>query len=89
MSFSIEWQADTDEAQTYEDPAKQFLIEGFPATATGEFAVTVPELGFTFNSTMASSESAIAILGDEVNGYYYLQDQEPGSAATPVASPID
>jgi hypothetical protein len=82
MSFRIEWDATGDRGE-FSDPAKYFWIDGYPARARAEFAVNTPELSFSWQSDpLESSQSVVAILGREVNGYYYEQGIEPTSAGT-------
>jgi len=71
MSFKMVWVA-TDERITYDDPQKQFRVEGYLATAQLEAEVKVPSTGFSWRSDpMSTSEAKFAIIGDEVNGRYY------------------
>jgi hypothetical protein len=80
MSFRIVWESDGD-LRTYEDPARYFRLDGYPARARAEFAVNVPELNFSWQSDpLESSQSVVAILGREVNGHYYEQGVDPATA---------
>jgi hypothetical protein len=71
MSFRMIWKA-TDEKIIYDDPQKQFRVEGYRATAQIEAQVKVPSIGFSWKSDpLSESHSNFAIIGDEVNGRYY------------------
>ena len=62
----------TGERVRYDDPSKHFRFTGTRATCQLEAAVTVPSIGFSWKSDpLATSQSAFAIIGDEVNGRYY------------------
>lgn len=85
-SFRIEWEMDGDRT-VLEDEAKYFRIGGFPARVRAEFAVEVPELGFSWKSDPIEAQTASTVygfLGGEVNGRYYI-DGESAEGATPVA----
>jgi len=84
-SFRIVWEA-SGGLQTFEDAAKHYRVIGYPAVARAEFAVAVPELNFAWRSEpLETSTSMSALLGKEVNGYYYDQGTEPGGVAIPSA----
>ena len=71
MSFKMIWKA-TDEKIIYDDPQKQFRIEGYRATAQLEAQVKVPSIDFSWKSDpLAASQAKFAIIGDEVNGRYF------------------
>ena len=71
MSFKLIWKA-TDEKIIYDDPQKQFRVEGYRATAQLEAQVKVPSIGFSWESDpLSDSNAKFAIIGDEVNGRYY------------------
>ena len=71
MSFKMIWKA-TDEKIMYDDPQKQFRVEGYRATAQLEAQVSVPSIGFSWKSDpLETSKANFAIIGDEVNGRYY------------------
>jgi hypothetical protein len=71
MSFRMIWKA-TDEKIMYDDPQKQFRVEGFSATSQLEAHVEVPSIGFSWKSDpLSESHANFAIIGDEVNGRYY------------------
>jgi len=71
MDVRIVWKA-TDEKISYNDPQKQFRVEGFKATAQLEASVEVPSIGFSWKSDpLETSTANFAIIGDEVNGKYY------------------
>jgi len=71
MDLRIVWKA-TDEKISYNDPQKQFRVEGFKATAQLEASVEVPSIGFSWKSDpLETSTANFAIIGDEVNGKYY------------------
>ena len=61
-----------DEKINYNDPQKQFRVDGFKATAQLEASVEVPSIGFSWKSDpLETSKANFAIIGDEVNGKYY------------------
>jgi hypothetical protein len=71
MSFRMIWKA-TDEKIVYDDPQKQFRVEGYRATSQLEAQVKVPSIGFSWKSDpLSESHANFAIIGDEVNGRYY------------------
>ena len=71
MSFKMIWKA-TDEKIMYDDPQKQFRVEGYRATSQMEAQVSVPLLDFSWKSDpLEASKANFAIIGDEVNGRYY------------------
>lgn len=72
MSFRMIWKA-TDEKINYDDPQKQFRVEGYRATAQLEAQVKVPSIGFLWKSdSLSESHANFAIIGNEVNGKYYV-----------------
>ena len=71
MDLRIVWKA-TDEKFSYDDPQKQFRVDGFKAIAQLEASVEVPSIGFSWKSdSLETSTANFAIIGDEVNGKYY------------------
>jgi hypothetical protein len=71
LSFKMVAKA-TDERFSYDDPQKQFRVDGYHATAQMEAQVNVPSIGFSWKSDpLATSSAKFAIIGDEVNGRYY------------------
>jgi hypothetical protein len=71
MDILIVWKA-TDEKISYNDPQKQFRIDGFKAIAQLEAKVEVPSIGFSWKSDpLGTSKANFAIIADEVNGKYY------------------
>ena len=71
MSFKLIWKA-TDEKIIYDDPQKQFRVEGYRASAQLEAQVKVPSIGFSWKSDpLSDSNAKFAIIGEEVNGRYY------------------
>lgn len=71
MDLRIVWKA-TDEKFSYNDPQKQFRVDGFKAIAQLEASVEVPSIGFSWKSdSLETSTANFAIIGDEVNGKYY------------------
>jgi hypothetical protein len=71
MSFRIIWKA-TDEKIIYDDPQKQFRVEGYRATAQLDAQVKVPSIDFSWRSdSLSTLQANFAIIGDEVNGRYY------------------
>lgn len=75
QNFHITWEPSGD-TTTLEDRTQYFLIRGYPARASADFSVVVPELGFSFKGTATSN---YAFFGTEVNGYYYMQGKQPAS----------
>ena len=72
MSFKMIWKA-TDEEIIIDNPQKQFRVEGNRATAQLEAQVKVPSIGFSWKSDpLSTSHADFAIIGDEVNGRYYI-----------------
>lgn len=85
-SFRIEWEVDGNRA-TLEDEAKYFRIGGFPAKMRVEFAVEVPELGFSWRSDPIEAgtfSTLYGFFGGEVNGQYYM-DGESAEGTIPAA----
>ena len=71
MSFRMKWQA-TDEKILYDDPEKQFRVEGYRATVQLAAEVTVPSIDYAWKSDpLSTSHANFAIIGNEVNGRYY------------------
>jgi hypothetical protein len=71
MNFKMVWNA-TDEKIDYDDPRRQFRVEGYRATAQLEAQVKVPSIDFSWKSDpLSESQANFAIIGDEVNGRYY------------------
>ena len=71
MNFKMVWTA-TDEKIVYDDPQKQFRVEGYRATAQLEAQVKVPSIDFSWKSDpLSESHVNFAIIGNEVNGRYY------------------
>jgi hypothetical protein len=71
ISFRMIWTA-TDEKILYDDPQKQFRVEGYRAIAQLEAQVRVPSTGFSWKSDpLSASQAKFAIIGNEVNGRYY------------------
>ncbi len=71
MSFRMIWKA-TDEKIIYDDPQKQFRVEGYRATAQLEAQVKVPSIDFSWKSdSLSTSQAHFAIIGDEANGRYH------------------
>jgi len=71
MDVRIVWKA-TDEKVFYNDPQKQFKVEGYKAVSQLEASVEVPSIGFSWKSDpLGTSKSNFAIIGEEVNGKYY------------------
>jgi hypothetical protein len=71
MSFKMVVQA-TDQKVVYDDPLKQFRVDGYLATAQLEAEVDVPSLDFSWKSDpLATSRANFAVIGNEVNGRYY------------------
>ena len=71
MSFKMTWKA-TDERIVYDDPQKQFRVEGYRAASQLEAQVSVPSIGFSWKSDpLETSKANFAVIGNEVNGRYY------------------
>ena len=71
LSFKMVCKA-TDEKVLYDDPQKQFRVDGYRATAQLEAQVSVPSIGFSWRSDpLETSKANFAIIGEEVNGRYY------------------
>jgi hypothetical protein len=71
MSFKLVVKA-TDQKVVYDDPLKQFRVEGYLATAQLEAEISVPSIGFSWKSDpLETSKSNFGVIGDEVNGRYY------------------
>lgn len=71
MDFKLVLKA-TDEAVTYEDPARFYRFTGFKASAQLEASIRVPSINFTWKSDpLENSSSAFAVMGEHVNGKYY------------------
>ena len=71
MNFKMVWKA-TDEKIVYDDPQKQFRLEGYRATAQLEAEVKVPSIDFSWKSDpLSESHANFAIIGGEVNGRHY------------------
>lgn len=67
MSFKMVVQA-TDHKIVYDDPSKQYRVDGYLATAQ----VNVPSINFSWKSDpLATSKANFAVIGNEVNGRYY------------------
>jgi hypothetical protein len=72
MDIRIVWTA-TDEKILYNDPQKQFRVQGYKAISQLEAAVEVPSIGFSWKSDpLKTSKCNFAIIGNEVNGKYYV-----------------
>ena len=72
MDLRIVWKA-IDEKIHYDDPQKQFRVVGFKATAQLEASVEAPSIDFSWKSDpLETSKCNFAIIGDEVNGKYYV-----------------
>lgn len=71
MDLRIVWRA-TNEKIRYDDPQKQFRVDGFKAISQLEASIEVPSIGFSWKSDpLETSKCNFAIIGDEVNGKYY------------------
>jgi len=71
MSFKMVVQA-TDQKIVYDDPLKQFRVDGYLATAQLEAQLDVPSIGFSWKSDpLSTSHANFAVIGNEVNGRYY------------------
>jgi len=66
-----------DEPVKYEDPKRQYRLQGFKATARLQAAVRVPSIEFTFKTDpLEASTCDFAVMGAEVNGKYYEPDKQ-------------
>ena len=71
MDIHIVWKATGDKI-LYDNPQKQFRVEGYKATSQLEASVDVPSMGFSWKSDpLETSKANFAIIGNEVNGKYY------------------
>jgi hypothetical protein len=71
MTFKLIVQATGDEI-IYDDPQKQFRVQGRLASAQLEARVELPSTGFWWQSDpLSTSRASFAIVGEEVNGRYY------------------
>ncbi len=71
ITFKMVWKS-TGEAIKIEDASKHFRFTGTRASCQLEAQVEVPSIGFSWKSDpLNTSQSAFAIVGDEVNGRYY------------------
>jgi hypothetical protein len=71
MSFKMAWKSNGDAAK-YEDASKHFRFTGTRGTCQMEAEVQVSSIGFSPKSDpLDTSESAFAVIGEEVNGRYY------------------
>ena len=71
MDLRIVWKA-TNEKISYNDPQKQFRVDGFKAFSQLEASVEVPSIGFSWKSDpLETSRSNFAIIGNEANGKHY------------------
>ncbi len=76
MSLKVVWTA-MPEALVIEDKQKHFRFEGFRAKAEAEAKVSVPSLGFSWKSDpLATSHADFAVIGWEVNGKYFDEQQK-------------
>ncbi len=75
MNLKVIWTATED--LIIEDKAKHFRFEGFRARARTEAKVSVPALGFSWRSDLIETSKAdFAIIGWEVNGKYFDDEQK-------------
>jgi len=71
ITFKMVWKS-TGEAIKIEDASKHFRFTGTRASCQLEAQVEVPSIGFSWKSDpLNTSQSAFAIVGNEVNGRYY------------------
>ena len=71
MDFKLVLNA-TDEPVKYEDPARQYLFEGFKAAAQLEATIRVPSIDLIFKTDpLETSKADFAVLGAEANGKNY------------------
>jgi hypothetical protein len=57
----------------YEDPKQWYRFTGVKATAQLEATVRVPSIGFEFKTDpLEKSKADFAVMGEEVNGKYYV-----------------
>jgi hypothetical protein len=71
MDFKLVFKSG-DEPVKYEDPMRQYRLEGFKASAQLEAMFRVPSIDFTFKTDpLEMSKTDFAVMGAEVNGKYY------------------
>ena len=81
MSFRLVFKGDGAKV-LYEDPQRQFAVEGWLGTAQLEASVVVPSLGFEWKSDpLETSSAAFAVIGSESNGKYYVPSAGPAAVA--------
>jgi hypothetical protein len=72
MTFKMVWKSMEDRI-VYDNPSRQFRFTGFRASCQLEAQVEVPSIGFSWKSDpLESSRADFAIIGEEVNGRYYV-----------------
>jgi hypothetical protein len=72
MTFKMVWQS-TGEPVLYNSPSQQFRFNGSRAHCQLEAQVEVPSIGFSWKSDpIETSRADFAVIGDEVNGRYYV-----------------
>ena len=72
MDFRLVFKA-TNEPLKYEDATRQYRFMGSKAAAQLEATIRVPSINFTFKTDpLEESSCDFAVMGDEVNGKYYL-----------------
>jgi hypothetical protein len=75
LDITMRWIA-TDEPVVIDDSGKQFRFRGWKARSQLEARVEVPSIGFTWKSDpIETSRADFALIGEEANGKYYLQQQ--------------
>jgi uncharacterized protein (DUF302 family) len=80
LDITMRWIA-TDEPVVIEDPGKQFRFQGWKAHCELEARVEVPSIGFTWKSdAIETSRADFALIGEEANGKYYLQQHSVAGA---------
>lgn len=72
MTFKMVWKS-TGEPVLYNSPSQQFRFNGTRANCQLEAQVEVPSIGFSWKSDpIETSRADFAVIGDEVNGRYYV-----------------
>jgi hypothetical protein len=72
MDFKLVFKA-LDALASYDDPLRQFRFDGHKASAQLEATFRVPSIDFTFKTDpLESSKCDFAVMGEEVNGRYYV-----------------
>ena len=72
LDYKLVFKEENDPAN-YEDASRWYRFTGFKATAQLEAKVRVPSIGFEFKTdALEASKADFAVMGEEVNGKYYV-----------------